>query len=742
MSDQTSGSPARQAQSTFLRSWYGAIKLFWRSTWRIDRSKLTALTAIRGLIGFILPLALGVATRQIVIGVSIAGGASLLASVGINYNNQVRLRTLFFCCVSIALGAFIGSVTSDIVVLPILVIGVLGFASGMLVAINPSVADVGMQSVIAMILLSHFALDPWHAFLQAALMFVGALLQLLLEVFFSPWHRTDAERLTMANVFEHLAAAVMTSGEDVEPYSESLSEALTQAQATLLDSNDNSPQGKVFFVLHDQAEQMRLILIVLRNLRQRLLNERGDNTEKGLLYLDLLLQELSNELHDVSRQLTLKGRALRKQTPGHLSNEKIRSVLAQLKREQAQATEQRELLADILTYCNSMVDLLYRIKKLAWTWRHTNKKILAAYTIHRRSAKLKLYDIQETLRSHLTLRSTACRHAIRLGVTLALATAIYHLPGFPIGRGYWIPLTAFIILKPDFKSTFTRGVARMLGTLVGVILTTLLIATLKPTLDMLIVIDAVVAYIAFSVLFVNYTLFSVFTTIEAVILLAFVTPQPLTNVTDRAIDTLLGGLLALLVFLIWPTWERSHVYQNVATRLEALRLYFVAVMEAYIYPSTYNADFMLHLRRELRLSHSNADASVERIRQEPVVNHGDINQARGLLEAINAMSFNILALEAYLATDFVSPDAVRYQLRLYTNEIDQAMQQLIQALREQQPVSISAADVQAALQALKDAEKSKAPSAKKLSLEQILLLSEAEKIVRNIDIMYHLLPNT
>lgn len=742
MPDQTSDAPSRQPQPTFLRSWYAAIKLSWRSAWRLDRSQLTALTAIRGLIGFVLPLALGVATGQIVVGVSIAGGASLLASVGVNYTNRVRLRTLFLCCVSIAIGAFIGSVTSDIAVLSILGIGVLGFAAGMLVAINLPVSVVGMQAVIAMIVLSHFALDPWHAFLQASLMFAGALLQLLLEVFFSPWRRTEAERQALANVFEHLAAAFTTSDKDAEPQrDESLRVALTQAETTLFDSNDNSLQGRAFFALHDEAEQMRLILIVLRKLKQRLLDERAA-PDNGLQYLDQLLQELSSELHNVAQQVTLPGRVSRKRsTQGHLSNQRIRSALSQLKSWQEQATEQKELLKDILTYCDSMVDLLYRIKKLAWTWRHPDPKILAVYTIHRRSAWLKLYDAQETLRAHLTLRSTAFRHGIRLGVTLALATAIYHLPGFPLGRGYWIPLTAFLILKPDFKTTFTRGVARILGTLGGVILTTLLIDTLKPTLDMLVVIDAIVAYIAFSILFVNYALFSVFITVEVVILLAFVTPQPLTNVSDRAIDTLLGGLLALLAFLVWPTWERSHVYQNVATRLDALRRYFVAVLEPYIYLSGYNANLMLHLRSELRLSRYNADASVERAIQEPSAYHIDINQVRGLLEAINSMALSVLALEAYQATNFVSPDAIRYPLSLYTEEVDRALQQLIHAIREREPVSVSDCDIQAALHTLKAAAKSKASTHKKPPLAQALPLSEAENIVRNINIMYHLLPS-
>ncbi len=41
---------------------------------------------------------------------------------------------------------------------------------------------IGLQSVIALIILSHFELDPFHAAIQAALMFAGALLQVILIV--------------------------------------------------------------------------------------------------------------------------------------------------------------------------------------------------------------------------------------------------------------------------------------------------------------------------------------------------------------------------------------------------------------------------------------------------------------------------------------------------------------------------------------------------------------------------------
>lgn len=82
------------------------------------------------------------------------------------------------------------------------------------------------------------------------------------------------------------------------------------------------------------------------------------------------------------------------------------------------------------------------------------------------------------LRANLTLRSTAFRHAARLSITIAIAATIYRVLDLP--RGYWVPLTVFFVLRPDFGSTFTRGLQRYIVTALGAVLATLISAALNP----------------------------------------------------------------------------------------------------------------------------------------------------------------------------------------------------------------------------------------------------------------------
>ena len=85
-----------------------------------------------------------------------------------------------------------------------------------------------------------------------------------------------------------------------------------------------------------------------------------------------------------------------------------------------------------------------------------------------RRAELGLRRPGPILRANLTLRSSAFRHAIRLGLTVAVAAAVAEISG--LARGYWLPLTVLFVLRPDFGSTFTRGLQRYIGTALGVVL--------------------------------------------------------------------------------------------------------------------------------------------------------------------------------------------------------------------------------------------------------------------------------
>ncbi|GLV53278.1 hypothetical protein KDH_01330 [Dictyobacter sp. S3.2.2.5] len=708
----------------------------------MDMSQAMVLTALRGAVGIVLPLAVGLTTGHIVEGATVAGGTALWTVMNTTNPNHARLRVLFLSCVSMGIGAFIGSLIGTLPILPILIVGAVAFVAGLLAAVSLSVAMIGMQSLVAVLFLQSFARDPLHAFLQAALVFAGALLAFLLEILLSPWRRTGAERKMLSLFFERLAEMAGATDDNLGVHNKVLRAALVQSQAILLDRDDHRPQGRALFALYGEAERMRLLLIVLHRLKQEL-RETSSEPEEGIISLEHLLQELSRKLRSVSQHLILRSDASFRETGAEQlrSNEKIETLLSQAQQWQASSPELQARVQNILVYAQRATRLLYRIECLAQTWRYPDPVVLAEYTLHHHSAWAELHNVQAILRANLSFRSTAFRHAIRLGVTLALTTALYHLPGWPIGRGYWISFTAFAILKPDFNTTLTRSVSRLVGTLGGVILATVLLVALKPTPAMLVLIVAIAAYITLASFFVNYALYSASITIAAVCLLALVTPHPLTNIFDRTFDTLIGGALALFMFLIWPTWAHTQLYPNMVARIETLRKHFLAVMDTYIHPDTSHAERVASRHREARLAYSNVEASLERIMHEP--HHAfyfDAVRVQGLLEALNSFSLNVLALEGYQFNEVVLSPAMRDQLGPFVKAVDTTMQRLSQLLTTTQTDAISCADLETALHALTEIETPGLPWQESEAVEQSFLVKEGEQIVHTLEIISQLLP--
>jgi hypothetical protein len=144
-------------------------------------------------------------------------------------------------------------------------------------------------------------------------------------------------------------------------------------------------------------------------------------------------------------------------------------------------------------------------------------------------------------------RSETLGYSFRLVLTISLATEIYHRLG--IQSGYWIPMTALLVQKPAFFETLTRATARILGTLLGAWICSLLIAHLAPRPVILAAFTTFFAFWTFATNSVNYGLFSVCITAYIVFLLSLnQIPGPVIA-HRRAWCTILGGLIALVIHL-------------------------------------------------------------------------------------------------------------------------------------------------------------------------------------------------
>ena len=160
--------------------------------------------------------------------------------------------------------------------------------------------------------------------------------------------------------------------------------------------------------------------------------------------------------------------------------------------------------------------------------------------------------------------TSALPYSLRLAITLGVATEIYRRLNF--ASGYWIPMTALLVLKPGITDTANRAIARMLGTLAGAILASICIAHIHPSLLTLASFTLLFAWLSYSTTNVNYALFSVCITGYIVFLLSLSNvPGPLIA-QRRALCTAIGGSIALVVRLV-VIFRRKRQREKRATAL-------------------------------------------------------------------------------------------------------------------------------------------------------------------------------
>lgn len=212
----------------------------------------------------------------------------------------------------------------------------------------------------------------------------------------------------------------------------------------------------------------------------------------------------------------------------------------------------------------------------------------------------------DVLRGNLSFRSVTFRHALRVGVTAAGATALAHLLG--VQRGYWITLTALIVLQPSAGATWVKGLQRIGGTVAGGIATAAILALVHDPGVMLGVVF-VLAAAAVSVLQVNYGVYSALLT-PTFVLLAETTAVDRHLPGIRVVNTLLGGALALVAArLLWPAPERLAFRGRLAEALRACGVYLRTAARAHA-GAARRADADA-ARRQTGLSVLNAEESLQ-----------------------------------------------------------------------------------------------------------------------------------
>lgn len=647
----------------------------WRAFWNIvthfDPARMQPWMALRNTVGVVVPLVAGYLLGMPRGGLAMASGA-----MNVSYSDgqdpyapraKRMLVSTAWCSIAILFGALTGHHNVEAVAVATL----WAFGAGMLVSLGSTAADVGVISTVMIVVYAAQPLTPRQAVEASLLALAGGLFQTLLSIALWPVRRYDPERRALARLFLALAGA---AGKAVEALGSPPATAeSSQAQDAISGlGSDNSIEALRYRSLLNQAERLRLSTTALKRLRSRIARKSADHP--AVEVLDRYLANAAQMLHDLGSSLA-SGTAIPPE-----SDRLVLSVALAYQLREDNAGDPTTFEGAVAKSARSQMDALSgQLRAALELASHTTPEGQAAFALEeaRQPLWLRFGGKLATLRGNFNIHSVAFRHALRLAVCVAAGEALGR--AFEPQRAYWIPMTIVLVLKPEFTTTFSRGILRIAGTVAGLLLATAMFHFLPIHTVTEIVMIALVMFLTRWVGPANYGVFAVSVSALVVLLLTINGVSPKEVIVARGINTAAGGALALVAYAVWPTWERKRVPELFALLLEAYRVSFQSIVHSYLDPSARDQESRRRARQSARTARTNLEASLERVAAEPGTRRAQLDGLNAMLASSHRFAHAMMALEAGLPQTKEVP--VRPAFRAFSQGVDQTLKLLAALFR-------------------------------------------------------------
>jgi uncharacterized membrane protein YccC len=680
----------------------------WRTLTRFDTAKIAPAIAIRNTVGVVIPLLAGV-----VLGNPSAGAVAALGSLNVAYSDsqapfRSRARSMLQASALVGFAVTIGAISAENFAGAVSAVTLWAIVAGLMVVWGERAGNLGTTTLVTLVVFAARPLTPVEALESGLLAAVGGVLQTLLSIGFWPVHRYEPERRIIGALYGTLAAlAKSPAGQDASPPGANQFADADSILATL--GSDQHIEAERFIFLLSQAERIRLALLTLRRLRKRIGRDPEGSDAADLLEHILLAS---------AAQIESIGAAIVSTTNAAITQE-FSDAVAQFRR--LDTARESAFLAAALRDAGQQIDALAgQIRAVAGEPVSAEGK-RGTRTLEPQTSAWQLAK----LRANLTFESTAFRHAMRLAVCVGLGEAIGR--SIDLERTYWIPMTIAIVLRPDFTATFSRGILRIAGTLSGLLLATALFHFLPPGRFSEI---ALLTFFVFVLRWIGPANYGVFVTALSAFIVLFIAitgVSPRSVIAARAINTVIGGVVALLAYAIWPTWERTRAAPALGDLLAAYRGYFRAVIDAYSGVDG-SGDRVDRARMKARLARSNAEALISRTAVEP----GTSQERARLLRAMQASAHNfvraVLAIESALDPEHATRP--RPATLEFARDVEVTLQALADSLHSgKAPQHLS--DLR--LPDLREAHNRIIASTKMVTEQYTLINTETDRIVTNLN---------
>jgi len=280
----------------------------------------------------------------------------------------------------------------------------------------------------------------------------------------------------------------------------------------------------------------------------------------------------------------------------------------------------------------------------------------------RAAASLELFDLQTlTLRPLAAALNLSWRveralvlYTFRIATLTVLGVWVFKTHRLP--HGYWLPFTMVVVLQPDYGSTRQKAAQRLVGTLVGSILASLMLWLHLP-FAALMAGTAVMSFLFGYFIKRNYGVAVIFITLFVVLLTEANAPVTLALTAERLGCTVAGGALALLAALVfWPVWERDQFWPILTRAVRANREYLRVVLDRLRGGGAYDPE-VSRAKRQAELANGAVFSSLQRMSGDPKNRQDRLEAAAALANGNQRLTrtLNLMALHLGQGSPVTAP---------------------------------------------------------------------------------------
>ncbi|WP_030836748.1 FUSC family protein [Streptomyces hygroscopicus] len=643
-------------------TWSHALKETARTGLAIERTRTEPLVAIRGACGVALIIGMALWLGSPTLAVSAAFGAFSAGIATFQRSWRPRPWLALAAAAGLAVSTFLGYLAASHTATFVLMLAVWTLLTGMSWAVGPVSGLVSTQMVAVMLVTVTLPTSVLGALGHALLIGLGGVVQALLIVLFPvrPW---GVQRDALADALTAVADYARRLRHDpMAPFDpKPLMEARSAAALTPRQARRRPRQLRGYRLL---AERIRP---VLASLADPVVGAPEEGPERDRV------REL---LAATGTVLDAVAHAIRHGRPVRVPSDAM-SVLQVPEEGPKLSGPARRAALRLISLVADVVEASEEpVEEVSAEGRTVHRFLPRPGIPGTVAAALR------AIRREARWSSPVLRHAVRL---CAVATSGYLLStALPLGHAYWAPLTSTMVLRPDFAQTYSRGIARFLGTLAGVLVGGGLVALVHPGPYPSAVLAVLCVLSMYLLLRTGFIVTSACVSAYVVFLLSIPGEAWAQTVQARVALTLLGGVIAMAAYAVFPAWETPRLRDRLADWLAANGSFATAVFDAYARPADRRPRQVRDALLDARAARAAWERSEAQAHREPVRHRGlSRHAARAAQTALSTMGRVVMLLEAHLPERDAAPSE---EAADFAAALRQALPKAVEAVRERQPL--------------------------------------------------------